>query len=107
VAQVRGKSSVSGDTLHESTQSLIESLQKENERMEIDGGPTEISVDGLPGLSTYLHNDSPAGGTEKDWVVTVIGPEGLYYYVFVAPESDYARFKPAFEGILESIQYQK
>jgi hypothetical protein len=40
-------------------------------------------------------------------VVTVIGPEGLYYYVFIAPETDYPSFRPAFEGILESFQFQK
>ena len=54
-----------------------------------------------------MFNDSPAGGTEKDWLVTVAGPDGLYYYVFVCPEPDYARFKPAFESILESIQFRK
>jgi hypothetical protein len=61
----------------------------------------------LPALSTYLHNDSPAGGTEKDWVVTVVGQGGFYYYVFVAPEADYPRFKPVFEGIINSVQFQK
>jgi hypothetical protein len=44
---------------------------------------------------------------EKDWLVTVIGPDGLYYYVFVAPNADYPRFKPAFESIIESIQFRK
>jgi len=101
------KNSSSGDALHENTQRLLDSLQKENEAMEIDQPPTEFTVGGLPALSTYLHNDSPAGGTEKDWVVTVVGQGGFYYYVFVAPEADYPRFKPVFEGIINSVQFQK
>jgi Zn-dependent protease with chaperone function len=106
IAQVKSGNSASGDSLRENTQKLIEALQKENEAMDIDKGPAEINVDGQPALSTDLHNDSPAGGAEKDWLVTVFGPGGLYYYIFVAPESDYPRFKPAFEGILSSVQFR-
>jgi hypothetical protein len=106
VAQVRGSSSISGDALHQDTQRLIEALEKENDGMEIDKEPAEISVDGQRALSTYLHNDSLAGGSETDWVVTVIGPQGMYYFVFVAPQEDYSRFKPVFEDILTSVQFR-
>jgi Zn-dependent protease with chaperone function len=104
-AQVKG--GVSSNTLHDSTQKLLDALQKENEQMEVDTPPADFTVDGLPALSSYLHNDSPAGGREKDWVVSVIGPDGFYYYVFVAPETDYDRFKPTFEDIISSVQFQK
>ena len=106
IGGVKGKGASSSDALRNVTQSLIASLQKENDAMEVDRGPSEFTVAGLPALSTYLHNDSPAGGTETDWLVTVIGPQGLYYYVFVAPESDFPRFKPAFENIVHSVQFQ-
>jgi Zn-dependent protease with chaperone function len=106
-----GSSSVKGkttsDTLHDSTQKLLDALQKENEQMEIDTPPADYTVDGYPALSTYLHNDSPAGSKEKDWVVSVIGPGGFYYYVFVAPEADFPRFQPAFEDIINSVEFQK
>lgn len=104
---VQGRGTNSADALRDNTQKLIASLQKENDAMEVETGPAATNVDGRPGLSTYLHNDSPAGGTEKDWLVTVAGPDGLYYYVFICPDSDYTRFKPAFESILESVQFQK
>jgi len=106
VSKLKDKN-VSADTFRANTQKLLDSLQKENEAMVIDQGPSDFTVGGRPALSTLLHNDSPAGGTEKDWVVTVIGPQGLYYYIFVAPESDYGRFRPAYQSILESIQFQK
>ena len=71
VAPARGS-----DPLRDGTQKLIESLQKENEAMAIDQPPASISINGQAALSTYLHNDSPTGGSEKDWLVTVIGPGG-------------------------------
>jgi beta-barrel assembly-enhancing protease len=107
VAPQKGKGSATSDTLHDDTQKLIEALQKENEGMEVAENPAEITIEGRPALSTYLRNDSPAGGTEKDWLVTVIGPGGLYYFIFVAPEADYPRFKTAFHDIVESVQFQK
>ena len=106
IANRKEKNPNSGEALRNGTQSLIASLQKENDAMEVDKGPSDFTVAGLPALSTYLHNDSPAGGTETDWLVTVIGPQGLYYYVFVSPESDFPRFKPAFENIVNSVQFQ-
>jgi len=104
---VHGRGTNSGGTLRDNTQKLIASLQKENDAMEVETGPAATNVDGRSALSTYLHNDSPTGGTEKDWLVTVAGPDGLYYYVFVCPEPDYARFQDAFESILQSIQFRK
>jgi beta-barrel assembly-enhancing protease len=103
---VKGKD-YSADVLRDSTQKLLDALQKENEGMEVAEPPAQFTVGGLPALSTYMRNDSPAGGAEKDWVVTVIGQASFYYYVFVAPEADYQRFKPAFENIVYSVHFQK
>jgi beta-barrel assembly-enhancing protease len=105
VSQVRG--GTSADTLRDGTQKIIEALQRENEGMELDQPPVDTTVAGLPALSTFLKNESPAGGGEKDWLVTVIGPGGFYYYVFVAPAADYPRFKTPFQDIIDSVQFQK
>jgi beta-barrel assembly-enhancing protease len=104
---VKGKNASSADMLRDSTQKLLEAVEKENEGMEVAEPPVEFTVGGLPALSTYMRNDSPAGGTEKDWIVTVIGQGSFYYYLFVAPEADYPRFKSAFEGIVYSVHFQK
>jgi beta-barrel assembly-enhancing protease len=103
---VKGKD-YSADVLRDSTQKLLDALQKENEGMEIAEPPAQLTVGGLPALSTYMRNDSPVGGAEKDWVVSVIGQGSFYYYVFVAPEADYERFKPAFENIVYSVHFEK
>lgn len=106
VEQVR-KNSSPGDALQVGTHKIIDALLKENEGMEIAQEPAGTNVGGLPALSTYFRNDSPAGGPEKDWLVTVLTPQGLYYYVCVAPESDYGRFQPAFQLVVDSMHFQK
>jgi beta-barrel assembly-enhancing protease len=104
--QVRKKASAS-DALQEATQKIITALLKENEGMEMTQQPAGTNVGGLPALSTYFGNDSPVGGREKDWLVTVLAPQGLYYYICAAPEADYARFQPAFQLIVDSLHFQK
>lgn len=106
VEQVR-KNSAPNDALSQGTQKIIEALLKENEGMEIAQQPAGTNIGGMPALSAYLRNESPAGGSEKDWLVTVLTPQGLYYYICVAPESDYARFQPAFQLVVESMHFQK
>jgi len=100
------KGSSSG-VLQEGTQKIISALLKENEGMEVAQQPAGTMVGDFTALSTYLRNDSPAGGSEKDWLVTVFTPHGLYYYICVAPESDYRRFQPAFQLIIDSMHFQK
>lgn len=107
IFRVEEKSSAGGDALADGTRKLLESLQQENEGMEIEKQPAEITVDGERALSTYLQNTSPAGGMEKDWVVSVLRADGLYYFVFVAPERDYSHFGGAFGSIVNSIHFKQ
>jgi hypothetical protein len=103
---VKGKD-YSDVVLRDRTQKLLDALQKENEGMEVAEPPAQFTVGGLAALSTYMRNDSPAGGAEKDWLVTVIGQGSFLLQFFVAREADYGRFKPAFEGIIYSVHLQK
>jgi hypothetical protein len=43
---------------------------------------------------------------ERDWLVTIPRQDGSYFYiVFVAPESEFGNFKPAFERMLNSVRF--
>jgi hypothetical protein len=95
------------NALDNATQQLIRTLQKENPNMRITRGPGRVRLNGQPGLSTYLSNDSPAGGQETDWLLTVIRPEGLVSFVCVAPQKDYDRYDKTFSAILDSVRFTK
>jgi hypothetical protein len=55
---------------------------------------------------TMLSEDSPFGGGETDGLATVSRPGGVMYFVFVAPERDYARVEKTFQQMLASVQFQ-
>jgi hypothetical protein len=93
------------NALDSATRQVIQDLQKANPNMKITRQGEHLRLNGQPGLSTYLSNDSPAGGQETDWVVTVLRPEGIVYFVCVAPQSAYANYDKTFSSILDSVRF--
>ncbi len=105
-------SNVQGDSkgakaLEDATQDLIKELQKENPKMKVARQPGGLRLNGQRGLSTYLSNESPMSGMERDWLITVIRPEGLLSIVCVAPEKDYEAYDKTFSAILDSVRFAK
>ena len=107
VAHIQSKPPVGSDPPTAYHQKVIEALEQSNEGMQVKEQPKEIAVGGQRGLSTYLRNESPIGGPETDRLVTVTRPDGLYYFVFVAPDGHYDQFKGTFESILASVQFKQ
>ena len=95
----------SSRSLQDATNQLIESLRRSNTAMRISRDLGKIRVGGKSALSKILTNDSPLGGRETDWLVTVLRPEGLLYFVFAAPEQEFADYQGAFEQILNSVRF--
>jgi len=93
--------------LERATQDLIRTLQKDNPKMKVARQPGRVRVNGQRGLSTYLSNESPAGGEETDWLITVIRREGLVSFVCVAPTKDYEKYDKTFSSILDSVRFQE
>jgi Zn-dependent protease with chaperone function len=93
-------------TLDAATDQLIEQLRRGNPNMRVSGRSQRVRVGGQRGFSTILTNDSPVGGRETDWLITVLRPEGLVYFVFVAPENDFQRFERSFEQVLQSVSFK-
>jgi len=106
VSQAKGNSN-GGNTLSGATSQVIQDLQKSNPSMKITRQGEHLRVNGQPGLSTYLTNVSPAGGQETDWVITVLRPEGLVYFVCVAPQSAYDNYDKTFSSILDSVRFTR
>jgi len=92
-------------SLEEATNQLIQQLQSSNRAMRMTRNNGQISVGGQAAQSMLFTNESPVGGRETDWLVTVLRPEGLVYFVFVAPEQEFAGYQRAFGRILDSIAF--
>jgi len=106
VAPAKGDPS-DGKALNSATSQVIQDLQKSNPSMKVTRQGERLRLNGQPGLSTYLSNVSPAGGQETDWVVSVLRPEGLVYFVCVAPQSVYDNYDKTFSSILDSVRFSR
>jgi beta-barrel assembly-enhancing protease len=89
------------------TQQLIQNLQKANPNLRIVRQAAPVKLNAQPGLSTYLSNDSPAGGQETDWLITVLQPQGLLSFLCVAPQAAYSDYDKTFATILDSVRLTK
>jgi len=94
------------NALDAATQQLIDGLKRSNPNMKITRQSARVRLNNLPALSTYLSTDSPAGGQETDWVITVVRPEGLVYFVCTAPETEYSNYDKTFGNILDSVRFK-
>jgi Zn-dependent protease with chaperone function len=94
-------------TLEDATDQLIDDLRHSNPAVRISRRHERVRIGGQRALSTYLTNDSPAGGKEDLWLVTVLRPDGLVYFVCVAPERDYDNFDQTFQNMLSSVRFPR
>jgi len=93
--------------LDTATQQLIQNLRKTNPGLRVARDSGRVRFNGQPGLSTYLSNDSPAGGQETDWLVTVLQPQGLLSFLCVAPRAAYPEYERTFTVVLDSVRLTK
>jgi Zn-dependent protease with chaperone function len=90
--------------LVDATQQLIETLRKSNPNLRVvEQSP--MKVRGRAALCTRLENDSPVEGQkETDQLVTVRGRSALTVVLFIAPQSAFESYQPAFKAMLGSLE---
>ncbi len=82
-------------------------MQQANPHLQSIADFEKIRVDGEPALSARLTNDSPRGGRENDWLVTVMRPQGLLYFICIAPAQEYDDYDSAFQQLIASIRFAR
>jgi hypothetical protein len=90
--------------LENATQALIQELARTNSGLKVTREPERVQLNGQPALSTYLTNDSPVGGPESDWLVTVLRPQGLVSFLCVTPKAAFPEYERTFTAILDSVR---
>ncbi|HLA39927.1 MAG TPA: hypothetical protein VJ417_08020, partial [Candidatus Glassbacteria bacterium] len=91
------------------TDQLIRELQRSNPHLRSTRrASTFRHSSGQEVLSVMAAGDSPlAGNSEVNWIVTSFSPEGLWYVVFIAPQSDFQAWQPAFQRMLNSVRFPR
>ena len=93
--------------LERDTDALIRRLEQSNPEMRIGRETRSIQVAGEPALLSTLYSRSPySDEREVDVLMTVVRPRGLFYVVFIAPESRFDSVQSTFEKVLTSIQFE-
>jgi hypothetical protein len=105
--QPRGYGQGSGTSLEDATDQLVQEFRQSNRNMRVIRYHEAIQVDGERALSTYLSNDSPIGGRETDWLITLQRPEGLLFIVFTAPDRDFQGYESTFQQMLYSVRIKR
>src|SRR5271169_877559 len=98
-------------SIDQMTAELVRNLQ-DGSGLQPLGNAQPINVGGVQGRSVALQSTSPFSDPngqpqkERDWLVTVPRPDGsVIYFVFVAPQADFERFRPTYENMLRSVQF--
>jgi hypothetical protein len=97
----------SQNSLSRATDRLIEDMRSSNPNMRVVRRDERRQVDGQPSMTIEFTNDSPFGGSEVNWLVSVIRPTDgmLQYFVGVAPQRDYNSYASTFERIVSSVRF--
>jgi len=91
--------------LDQATTQLLNELKRGNPSMQTVRSRVQTRVDGRPALMAELLNDSPAGGQESDFVITVSRSSSeVLYFVLVAPSKELAPYRNAFNQIMDSVR---
>jgi Zn-dependent protease with chaperone function len=92
-------------TLESAMRQLVDQIRKDNGGVRVNGDWRRLTVGGLDGNSVTLTGPSPDGGNEVDWLVAALRSDGeLWYIVMIAQERDYARVRPVFQQIVDSVR---
>lgn len=93
--------------LQQATEELIHHLHSNNPSMQVASNTRRrVRVEGNNGLVTTLTSDSPyRGQTETDVLLTVMRSQGLFYMIFIAPQSDFRNLQGTFDEMVRSIRF--
>src|SRR5262245_3794364 len=91
--------------LDQATTQLLNELKRGNPSIQVTRSRVQTKVDGKPALLAELLNDSPAGGQETDFVITVSrSTTELLYFVMVAPSKEISPYRNAFNQVMDSVR---
>lgn len=94
----------SAGDLRQSTEAFLRELQQQNPSMRL-GQSRSLQVGGASGIMTQVSGDSPFGGNETVYLVTVDRGQFLWTAAFIAPEQELSKAQPVFERMIKSVRF--
>jgi hypothetical protein len=96
----------SAGELRRSTEVFLRDIQQQNPSMQV-GQSRTLDVGGQPGILTQASTDSPFGGRESVYILTVDRGQMLWTAAFISPEQQVRRAQPVFERMIRSVRFAR
>ena len=94
--------------IQDATAQLVRDLQASNSNLRVTRQGRGPRIDGQESYSVLARGQSPIGNqAELNWIVTSFRPEGLWYVVFIAPESAWSAYEPTFRQMLGTARFPR
>jgi len=95
-------------TIQAASDQLVRDLQRSNPNLEVTRRGSGPRTGGQETYSILARGQSPVGQQDEfNWIVTSFRPEGLWYVVFIAPESAWTSYEPVFRQMLQSTRFPR
>lgn len=93
--------------LNRDTEALVQQMIRDNAGSRVAESSRSITVGDQPALKTVLTGASPyEKERETDTLITVVRNAGLFYMVFIVPQSENGEMRRTFEDVLRSVSFR-
>ncbi len=89
--------------IQQATQELVNALRSGDPSLQA-GGVRSVQVNGREGLMAEMRGSSPLGGPENTLLVTVPQGNGVIYFAFAAPQSDWPGLERDAMAMLQTLE---
>jgi len=93
--------------INAATDELLKGILQGNPSMKASGTAQSVRVDNYTGRLTPLQGPSSmrSGERENVYVLTVMHPQGMFYGVFIAPESRWRVAEPEYKQMMNTLRF--
>jgi hypothetical protein len=95
-------------TLSDATALVVAQFRQWNQNIGMVIYRGTMRIDGIDAMMVDMTNESPTGVMQTDLLITLVRPDGLVtYFVGIAPQIDFGKFRSAFERVLASVRFSE
>ncbi len=95
--------------INAATDALLKGVLQDNPSLKVVGGAQSLKVDNYVARLSTLQGPSSLRKNEKEnvLVLTVMHPQGMFYGVFIAPESRWRVAEPEYRQMMQTLRFSR
>jgi predicted Zn-dependent protease len=91
--------------LARNTEALVQKFQQQDQNIKVAGQARQFRLNGANAMALRMQGQSAYEGTQEALIlVTTDHPQGMFYMLLIAPESDLGHAQPIFDRMINSIR---